>query len=123
MYDDIGRTVYSLEGAGGLDRAAILVVGALRKRTITPGFRGFRSGSGAHVSEGRWSDGSISRPSSPIIGPSSRPAAASLLLAASMASDGDLYAGAGSLLIAARAAFGLYESKESGENGICEPET
>lgn len=52
------------------------------------GFLFFRSGSGAQVSDGRWSDGSMTRPSLPMIGPRSRSFPTSRSRCASLACSG-----------------------------------
>lgn len=69
--------------------------GACLNRTTISGFRDLRSGSGAQVSVGKWSDGSITRPSLPIIGPRSRNFSTSRCRAASIAPSGVPYGGAG----------------------------
>ena len=92
--------------------------GGFLKRTINSGFRFFFSGSGAHVSVGRWSDGSISRPSSPMIGVGSRLVSFSFRRAASIACAGVSYGRAESVVREDRDALGFRSSYESGEKGI-----
>lgn len=95
----------------------VLDGGGCLKRTTTSGFLDLRSGSGAQVSVGRWSEGSMTRPSLPIIGCSSRSFSSSVRLAASIACSGVSYRGAGAVVVDALPAFGFKASYESGENG------
>ena len=70
------------------------------------------------MSVGRWSDGSISRPSSPIMGVGSRVVSFSLRRAASIACAGVSYERAESVVKEDRDALGFRSSYESGEKGI-----